>query len=779
MRLAVSAHERVHGMAPSPAAEPETSVARAELVITGMTCAACARRIERQLSRVPGVRQAGVNYATARATVEYENGVADLPRLIQTIEATGYGACALPGSEEEVVADPEQTAIRDLRRRFLVAALLSLPVLMIAMSHGRVPWLHFSGVNYLQLVLTTPVVWYGGSPFYRAAWKALRHRAADMNTLIAVGTGAAYLYSLVVTFFPHSLAAIAATSGHHAGTAGGDVPVYYESAAMILTLVLAGRLMEARARAGTYAAIRRLMDLQVRTARVMRDGQEAEIPVEAVAPGDIVLVRPGEKIPVDGVILDGCSSVDEAMLTGESLPVDKQPGDAVFGGTLNRMGAFRFRATKVGRDTALQQIIRLVQEAQGSRAPIARLADTVSGLFTPLVLALAALTCALWYLLTPGPERLTLALVSSVSVLIIACPCALGLATPTAILVATGRGAELGVLIKGGEVLETAHRVQVMVLDKTGTLTQGRPALTDVFPAAGWTEARLLQLAASAERSSEHPIGEAIVRAAQERDLSLADAANFQATTGHGVEAEVEGHRVRIGNRRMLAGHGLSPEALLAQEERCAAEGRTPVYVAVDGQLAGILTVADPVRPEAPAAIRALQRQGIEVIMITGDNPCVAQAVARQLGISRVLAEVLPEGKVAEIRRLQQAGKIVGMVGDGINDAPALAQADVGIAIGAGTDVALEAADITLIRSDLRDVVVAVALSRATLRIIRQNLVWAFLYNFLSLPVAAGMFYPWTGWLLSPMLASAAMSLSSLSVVANSLRLRHFRSTLT
>ncbi len=626
-------------------------------------------------------------------------------------------------------------------------------------------------------------MFYSGWQFYRGAWAALKHRSADMNTLIAVGTGAAYLYSVAATLFPGFFAGATGQdpmgmAGHagHGATAAPSAPVYFEAASVIIALILLGRLLESRAKGQTGEAIRRLMGLQAKTARVVRQGRERDVPVEEVEPGDVVLVRPGEKVPVDGVVLDGASAVDESMLTGESLPVEKKAGDEVFGATLNKTGAFRFTATKVGKDTALQQIVKLVQDAQGQKAPIARLADVISGIFTPIVLSIAVATFVLWYVLAPTEVRFTLALVNFVAVLIIACPCALGLATPTAILVGTGKGAENGVLVKGGEALETAHKLQTIVLDKTGTITEGRPALTDVVAAPGMAEDELLRLAASAEFGSEHPLGEAIVRGAQERNLSLGGATSFRALAGHGIEAEVEGKRLLLGNAKLMREQNV---ALAGSEERAGAlaeNGKTPMYVAVDGRLAGLLAVADPVKPESKAAIAALKRQGLEVVMMTGDNQKTADAVAREVGVDRVLAEVLPEGKATEVRRLQEEEKrVVGMVGDGINDAPALAQADVGIAIGTGTDVAMEASDITLLKGDLRDVVTAIALSKATLRTVKQNLFWAFLYNTIGIPVAAGLLYPMTGWLLSPIIASLAMSLSSVSVVTNSLRLRGFK----
>ncbi|HWK89748.1 MAG TPA: copper-translocating P-type ATPase, partial [Longimicrobium sp.] len=678
------------------------------------------------------------------------------------------------GEMDDYEAAARAAEYRGLRRRFWIAALLSLPVLVIAMSHGRIAWLDFPGVNWLQLVLATPVVLYSGGQFYRSAWLAFRHRAADMNTLIAVGTGTAFLYSVAATVAPSLF-----VTDPHAGMRGmGDAaampPVYFEAAAVIIALILLGRLLESRAKGRTGDAIRRLVGLQPKTARVIRGAAELDIPLEQVKRGDVVIVRPGEKIPVDGVVAEGASAVDESMLTGESLPVEKGAGAEVFGGTINRTGSFRFTATKVGRDTALQQIVKLVQDAQGSRAPIARLADVISGIFTPIVISIAIAAFVAWFVLAPTETRTTQALVAFVSVLIIACPCALGLATPTAIMVGTGKGAEHGVLIKGGESLETAHRLDTIVLDKTGTITEGRPELTDVV-AEGMDDAELLRLVASAERGSEHPLGEAIVRGAQERGIALADASAFDAVAGHGVEATVDGSALLLGNARLMEQRGIALGALADRAAAFAEQGRTAMFAAVDGRAAGVLAVADRVKPEAKAAIAELRRMGLRVVMITGDNQRTADAVAREVGVDGVLAEVLPEGKVREVARLQGEGRRVGMVGDGINDAPALAQADVGIAIGTGTDVAIEASDVTLIRGDLRGVVTAIRLSRATIRTVKQNLFWAFVYNVVGIPIAAGVLYPATGWLLSPVLASAAMSLSSVSVVTNSLRLRGFR----
>jgi Cu+-exporting ATPase len=736
------------------------------LPIQGMTCAACARHIEEKLQATTGVERAAVNFATARATVGFDPNITDTKRLIDAVHDAGYSASD-PAAETEIDLSREQE-YREYRRKFVVAAVFSLPVLVIAMSHGTIAALNFAGVNWLQLALTTPVVFYSGRQFYVSAWRALRNRFADMNTLIALGTGAAYLYSVAATIAPGYFMTHA--SGSHTMP-----PVYFEAASVIIALILLGKMLEAKATGRTSDAIRRLMNLQARTARIIRDGGELDVPVEEVQVGDLVVVRPGEKIPVDGVIETGASAVDEAMLTGESLPVDKQVGDEVFGATLNKSGAFTFKALKVGRDTVLQQIVKMVQDAQGSKAPIARLADVISGIFTPVVLCIAIATFVIWFVLAPEEVRLSTALVNFVSVLIIACPCALGLATPTAIMVGTGKGAENGVLIKGGESLETAHKIQTIVLDKTGTITEGRPALTDVVAIAQIDESELLRRVASAERTSEHPLGEAIVRGAKEKRLLLSEANDFQALAGRGIAAQVDGKAILVGNEKLMGEHGIATGDIQARAAELTAQGKTLMVVAIDGRLAGLLALADQIKPEAKAVIHALQQMNIEVVMMTGDNERAAEAVAQAVGIRRVLAEVLPDAKAAEIKRLQQEKKFVAMVGDGINDAPALAAADVGIAIGTGTDVAIEASDITLIKGDLRGVVTAIGLSRATIRTIKQNLFWAFIYNIIGIPIAAGVLYPLTGWLLSPVIASAAMSLSSVSVVTNSLRLRGFR----
>ncbi len=678
-------------------------------------------------------------------------------------QAAGATAPAPAVDTEDSEAAERQAEIADLRRRVLVGAVLTAPVLFAVMVSGffKATWVPAPLLNHwVQLALIAPVMFYAGWPIHRTGWLTLRHRGADMNTLITIGSSTAFLYSLIVTVLP--------------GLFPSDLrDVYFEAVGVIITLILLGRLFEVRAKAGTGEAIRTLIGLQAKTARVVRDDREQDIPIEMIVVGDVVIVRPGEKIPIDGEIIDGQSSIDESMVTGESLPVTKRAGDTVIGATINQTGSFRFRATRIGKDTMLAQIIRLVQQAQASRAPIQRLADAIAGYFVPAVMFIAIATFVIWFIAGPVPT-LTIALVSAVAVLIIACPCALGLATPLSIMVGTGKGAQNGVLIRSAEALETAHKLDTIILDKTGTITRGQPALTDIVTAGTWDQNALLRLAASAERVSEHPLGAAVVRGAEERGIALIDALDFDSVTGQGIRATVDGHRLLIGNARLLTAAGVATGALEEAAARLAEDGKSPILVAIDELPGGVIAVADTVKPDSTAAIAALRRLGLTVIMITGDNRRTAAAVARQSGIDRVVAEVLPEHKALEVRRLQDEGHKVGMVGDGINDAPALAQADVGIAIGTGTDVAIEAADVTLISGALGGVVTAIALSRATMRNIRQNLFLAFVYNMVGIPVAAGVLYPFIGLRLSPMIAAGAMALSSLSVVSNANRLRRF-----
>jgi Cu+-exporting ATPase len=743
---------------------------RHDFPVTGMHCAACVASVEKALRASPGVVSATVNLATERASFVLDPARGSLDRAVQAVRDAGFGL-VLPGADqsiEDVEATARAAETVDAKRRLAVAVLFGVPVLVIGMSHGM---LALPGERWIQLALTLPVLLYAGSGYYSRALAAIRRRTADMNTLVAIGTGAAFLYSLVATAAPSLVTSDLHSSRH-------SPPVYYEAAAGIFLLVLVGKFLETRARSRTSAALRKLAKLQVKGARVVRDGAEIETPLDAIAVGDRIAVRPGETIPLDGEIVDGSSAVDESMLTGESLPVAKGLGDPVVGGTRNGMGAFRFRVTRVGSDTVLQQIVRMVREAQGSKAPIQRLADRVSAVFVPAVLAIAAITFAVWFLVSPPDERLTLALVNAVSVMIIACPCAMGLATPTAILVATGRGAEVGVLFKGGEALQAAAEIDTVVLDKTGTVTEGKPAVVEVAAFDGFSEDDLVRIAAGVEAVSEHPLASAVLEELARRGLGFSLPSAFEARPGKGVVATVEEGRVVLGTAELLREEGTSAESLEARRadlEGLAARGRTPVLVAIDGRLAGWIGVFDPVRPGSKAAIARLRGLGLEVVLLTGDRRATGEAVAREVGIDRVVAEVLPDRKAEEIRSLQDSGRKIAMIGDGINDAPALARADVGVAIGTGTDVAIAASDVTLVRADLEAAVSAIRLARATLRNVRQNLFWAFGYNVLGIPLAAGVLYPWTGWLLSPVFASAAMALSSVSVVTNSLRLRRFR----
>jgi Cu+-exporting ATPase len=742
----------------------ETAERRLDFPIKGMHCAACVNKVEGALRAVPGVGRVSVNLASERATVWLDSDRVTLQPLREAVAGAGY---TVP---EEIAATPETAdreraeraaANRRLRLKFIVGAVLSLPVLLGSMREVfpwapavlRDPW--------VLLVLTTPVQFWVGGQFHRAFLRELVHRSASMNTLVSIGTSAAYFFSLAVTVWPHAFMAT------------GAMP-YYEASAVLITFLVLGRWLEARARGGASEAIRRLIALQPRTARVLRGGQELDLPVGEVLVGDRLRVRPGERIAVDGEVIEGVSSVDESMLTGESLPVEKGPGAAVVGGSVNRTGTFTFRANRVGSETALAQIIRLVEQAQGSKAPIQRLADRVAAVFVPIVLVIASLTFGVWWFWGPAPAFFY-ALTNAVGVLVIACPCAMGLATPTAIMVGTGKGAELGVLITSAEALELLHKVGIVVLDKTGTLTVGRPVVTDIIPAGDMPAEDTLALAAAAEQGSEHPLGEAIVTEAKSRGLALPPMSEFAAVPGQGVEALAPDGRILLGSARLMAARGIDVTALEGRAQELARDGKSSVHVAFAGEAAGLIAVADVLKPEAREAVAALRALGLEVVMLTGDARLTAEAIARQAGIDRVLAEVLPDQKAAEVKRLQEDGRLVAMVGDGINDAPALAQADVGIAMGSGTDVAIEAADVTLMRGDLRGVVTAVLLSRRTIRVIKENLGWAFGYNLVLVPVAAGALYPLWGILLSPLLAGAAMALSSVSVVANSLRLKRFR----
>ncbi len=736
-----------------------------------MSCASCAAGIERALSQVPGVTAQTVSFASEQAIVQGDPRRVNPQALLQAVELAGYRAHLL--QDDWPLAEPadaeriaQRAAERELKQKVAlgvgistVLLIGSLPMMLGREIPGLPSWLQDPK---LQLLLTLPVQFWVGQPFYRGAWAAWQRRTADMNTLVALGTSAAFFYSLFATVFPDFF--------HRQGL---HPDVYYEVAAVVVTLVLAGKWMEQRAKAQTSEAIRKLMGLQPKTARVIREGVEQEIPIAAVQVGDWIRVRPGEQVPVDGVILEGSSSLDESMVTGESLPVSKSVGDEVIGATLNQTGSFVMEARRVGKDTLLAQIVRLVQEAQGSKAPIQQVADRVTSWFVPAVIGVAAVTFGLWWGLAGNP---TLALVNTVGVLVMACPCALGLATPTSIQVATGRGAELGILVKRAESLELlAHQLATVVFDKTGTLTAGCPAVTDIWTPTS-SPLALLRLAAAAEQYSEHPLGRAVVQKAKAEGIALPPAQSFQVRVGEGVEAWVEGQQVRVGRLSWLQQMGIPcPPASGEQAQAWESEGKTVIGVAQGGSLLGLLAIADPLKPTSAAAVQQLQQMGLEVVMLTGDNSTTAQAIARQVGIRRVIAQVRPEQKAALIRQLRRPQRRVAMVGDGINDAPALAEADVGIAIGTGTDVAMATSDITLVSGDLRGVVAAIQLSRATLANIRQNLFFAFIYNILGIPIAAGALYPFTGWLLNPMLAGAAMAFSSVSVVANALRLRHFR----
>jgi P-type Cu+ transporter len=789
-----------------PAPDSVAAPKKVTVPVSGMTCAACTSRVQRALERTAGVQQASVNLMTNNAVVTFDGGAVTPERLVQVIRDTGYEA-DLPShdrsafEEQEAQDRAQEEEFRELRLKAgvslifaAVGMVISMPVMSAphAVAHedhgapagdpfmnwvhgvidpwlmGVMPWLYRIDLRFLTLLLlamTVAVMAWAGRHFYTRAWAAFRHHAADMNTLVAVGTGAAFLFSVAATFAPGFFL-----------SRGVAPAVYYEAVLFIVALILLGNMFEARAKRQTSKALRALVELQPERARIVRGDAEMEVPVEDVVQGDIVLVRPGERLPVDGEIVAGSSAIDESMLTGESLPVEKGAGDSVIGGTINRTGAFRYRATNLGTDSMLSQIVRLMRDAQGSRAPIQKLVDRVTGVFVPISISISIATFVVWYVIGPEPSLIP-AFAAAVAVLIIACPCAMGLATPTALMVATGKGAENGILIKGGEALQRARDVQTVVLDKTGTVTEGKPAMTDLHlvPGGRWQETDFLRLVASLESASEHPLAEAIVRAAEERGISRSIPESFDSLTGRGAMGVVEGHALVIGNSALMADYAIDVAPLHGRAEELAGRGRTPMYAGIDGELAGLIAVADPIKQSSRAAILRLHGMGLEVVMLTGDNRLTAEAVAREAGIDRVVAEVLPEGKVAEVRRLQEAGRVVAMVGDGINDAPALAQADVGIAMGTGTDIAAEAGDIVLMRGDLHGVAGAIELSRRTLRTMKQNLFWAFIYNASAIPIAAGLLYPFFGILLSPILASAAMAFSSVSVVTNSLRLRAAR----
>ena len=792
---------------PTPNGNGRSTGGKVTVPVSGMTCAACSSRVQRTLEKQPGVASASVNLMLKNAVISFDETATSPERLVEAIRETGYGAeLASPDQtafeEQEAQDRAQEEEFKELRFKAIVSLIaaavgmiLSMPVMgrlagpmaagheamesgdpFMRWSHrvidpwleGAMPWLYQVNPRVLVfalLALTVVIMGWAGWHFYTRAWASFRHHAADMNTLVAVGTGAAFLFSLAATFFPGFFV-----------ERGVNPDVYYEAVLFIVGLILVGNMFEARAKRQTSKALRSLVELQPKTARVLRDGTEAEIPVEEVVHDDVILVRPGERIPVDGELVSGASAVDESMLTGESLPVEKTAGDAVIGGTINRTGAFRYRATNLGGDSVLSQIVKLMRDAQGSRAPIQKLVDRVTGVFVPVVISLAIATFVVWFVAAPTAPLIP-AFAAAVAVLIIACPCAMGLAVPTAVMVSTGKGAELGVLIKGGEALQRARDVGTVVLDKTGTVTEGKPAVTDLVlnPGTGLSEEEFLRLVASLEASSEHPLAEAIVQNAQDRGLQLPDAESFDSVTGRGATGVVDGHALAIGNQRLMDDYAIDVAPLRATADELAGRGRTPMFVAIDGALAGLIAVADPIKESSREAIRRLHAMKLNVVMLTGDNRRTAEAVAKEAGIDRVVAEVLPEGKVAEVKRLQSEGQTVAMVGDGINDAPALAQADVGIAIGTGTDIAMEASDITLMRGDLQGVASAIALSRKTMTTMKQNLFWAFIYNVVGIPIAAGALYPAFGLLLSPILASAAMAFSSVSVVTNSLRLRTAR----
>ncbi len=740
------------------------STVKMDFAVEGMTCAACVGAVERALKGLYGVIDVTVNLAAEKATVEYIPTIVGFEDFRKVVAEAGYTALQI--TEEFVDREREQREreFQALKRQFIVSAVLAAPIIIGSML--TIPVL---SNWYILFLLATPVQFWSGMRFHKAAFSALRHRATNMNTLISVGTTSAYVYSLAATFMPQLF------------FKGGVTPhVYFDTSATIITLILLGRMLEARAKGKTSEAIRKLMGLQAKRATVLRDGIEKEIPVEEVTAGDIVIVRPGERIPVDGEVVEGYSTVDESMLTGESLPVEKSSGDKIFGGTVNKAGSFKLRALRIGKETALAQIIRLVEEAQGSKAPIQRLADKVASIFVPTVIGIAIVTFFAWFVFGPKPS-FTLALMNFIAVLIIACPCALGLATPTAIMVGTGKGAEKGILIRDAEALELSHKIEAVVLDKTGTITKGEPEVVDITGVNGTSPDAILQIAASAEKLSEHPLGQAIVRKAKGNNVHITEPSEFSAIPGGGIKAKIRELRtpnselyleVFIGNEGMMQREGINVSTVKALSDKISSNGRTPVFMAINNEIKAVFSIADTIKEGSVEAIESLKSMGIEVVMLTGDHQNTAQAIAREVGINRFFAEVMPDKKVEAVRKIKSEGKITAMVGDGINDAPALTEADVGIAIGTGTDIAIEASDVTLIKGNLKSVVDAIKLSKLTIKTIKQNLFWAFFYNVVGIPVAAGLLYPFGGPLLNPMIASAAMAFSSVSVVSNSLRLR-------
>jgi len=752
--------------------QDKAATLKTTFAVSGMSCASCVSRVEKSLQGLPGVVSVSVNLASNRAIVDH-TGDADIPGMLRAVADAGYEIEAAEAEEGRADASSRREMI-DLRNQFVFSLCVAAVVMALSMTGA----LDYAWKPYLLWALATPVQFWAGLRFYRGAWGALKHGSADMNTLIAVGTSAAYLYSVAVVLFPHFFA--------EAGIGHG---LYFDTSCMIIALILMGRYLESRAKGQTSEAIEKLIGLRPNRATAIRGGKEVDVPVEEVAAGDILLVKPGEKVPVDGIVSEGYSTVDESMLTGESMPVEKKAGDGVTGATLNMTGSFRFRATRVGRDTVLAQIIRLVDEAQGSKAPIQRLADIIAGYFVPAVIAIAIITFFIWLIIGPQPT-FTYALLNFVAVLIIACPCALGLATPTAIIVGTGKGAEYGILIRNGEALERTHRITTIMLDKTGTLTLGKPRLTDVTAIPPVTEDEALRLAAAAERNSEHPLAQTIVRFAEEKGLAVPRAEDFQALPGLGIRAVIEGHAVLVGNSALMQDNGVQTGAADRAAEYLWNQGKTVLFLSVDKKIMAVFALSDTLKPDAAAAVSAMKKMGLRVVMLTGDNVRAGNFIAGQAGIDSVSADVLPENKSSEVLKLQQAGQVVAMVGDGINDAPALAQADIGIAMGTGTDVAVETGDITLMRGDLGGIVTAISLSRQSMQTIKQNLFWAFAYNVILIPVAAGILYPFFSagnvppglqfifgryGFLNPMLAALAMAASSVTVVSNSLRLKGFK----